>query len=313
MQLEPYDTPVPLRPSRRLPRKFARRVTPATRRLVEERLKIRRRRRFDRWKTQLRRLGKLAEEWRSSLLRWCAAAVVAALLTGTGFMLFSPILEVREIRVTRLDPRLDIEHVQEVLSSIFGRHMLFLSQGEIVDLLRQQVPDIERISMRKEYPALLHIRVELDPLVARLLIVAPDTPEEITASTGATLDFLTRRGFYVTAPETEQSGALPAVRLVDWGVRPLPGTRIVDPALLERLSAAESTLVREFGREVKERTVYLRGQEFHLALEGQDLWFDMRSPLDAELQRLRVFLQHKGFSEAKEYIDLRIADRVVYK
>ena len=76
---------------------------------------------------------------------------------------------------------------------------------------------------------------------------------------------------------------------------------------------AEQALDEQFGQKVRSRSVYLRAQEFHLLTQQYSLWFDLKSPLEAQLLRYRLFLQTVGKDTAKEYIDLRLTDRVVYK
>jgi len=39
----------------------------------------------------------------------------------------------------------------------------------------------------------------------------------------------------------------------------------------------------------------------------------MESPLEDQLERYRLFLQAVGKDVAKEYVDLRLRERVVYK
>jgi hypothetical protein len=59
--------------------------------------------------------------------------------------------------------------------------------------------------------------------------------------------------------------------------------------------------------------VYLRAREFHLDTPKLSFWFDLRSPLEEQLQRLRTFLTVVKFPEVKNYIDLRLIGKVVYK
>jgi hypothetical protein len=61
------------------------------------------------------------------------------------------------------------------------------------------------------------------------------------------------------------------------------------------------------------RTLFLRAQEYHLQTREWTLWFDMRSSIEDHLQRYRIFLREIPHEEVREYIDLRLKDRVVYK
>ncbi len=253
----------------------------------------------------------MRDDIRASAVRWTMAALIIIGLLVFGFLLFSPVIQVREIQVSRLSPRLDIEEVQESLMPMFGRHMFFLSSFEIASLLQDSIPDIDEITVGKTYPGTMHVRITLHPLVARLNIEEPDSAGG--TGTGTSIDFLTKQGIYIATTAARDIETLPQFSIVDWGVRPDPGTLLIQPKFLERMNASELTLLRQFGQEVSRRTVYLRAQEFHLLIDGKELWFDLRNPLEQQMERYRTFLREVGFEEVRDYIDLRIADRVMYQ
>ena len=258
-----------------------------------------------------RRLEVLWDGFRSNIIRWSLGGLIVIGLMVFGFLLFSPVIQVREIQVSRLSPRLDIEEVQESLAPIFGNHLFFLSSFEIASLLRESIPDIEEIRVSKTYPSTVHVRIALHPLVSRLHIEEPDSTGG--TATGSTIDFLTAQGIYIATVSARDTETLPEYSIVDWGVRPAPGDVLIPPQFLERMNAAELTLLRQFGQEVSRRTVYVRAQEFHLRIGTTELWFDVRSPLEQQMERYRTFLQEVGFDDVRDYIDLRITDRVMYQ
>ncbi len=271
-------------------------------------------RKKQRRKEQFRRVRRRAEvagkRIRESAVRWILVSTIIIGVLGFGFLLFSPMIQVREIQVVRLSPRLDIEDVQQTLAPIFGKHLFFLSAYDIAGLLRDSIPDIDEVRIGKTYPETLHVQISLRPLVARLRIVEPD---QQGTGTGSGIDFLTDQGIYIATTAAQDTETLPEIRIVDWGVRPEPGTKLVQPIFLERMNAAELTLLRQFGQEVVERSVYVRAQEFHMRIATLDLWFDIKSPLEEQLERYRTFLREVGLDAVRDYIDLRIADRVVYQ
>ena len=244
-------------------------------------------------------------------MHWIGALVVGVVALTIGLLLFSPLLEIQEITVQRYNPRLDTESVQQVLAPLFSRHLFFLHSREVEQLLRANIADVKSVKTTKQYPSMLSVAIELDPLVAKLQIIDPDEEGDDTG-TGAHIDFLTDHGVYIVSlvPDVDD---LPAVRLVDWGVRPNPGDALVNPAMLTRLWETETSLRHQFGHDISVRAIYLRSQEYHIQADGISLWFDMRSSLDEHLQRYRVFLQHVPREEVGEYIDLRLKDRVVHK
>ncbi len=249
---------------------------------------------------------------RRSALRWILSTLIVLGMLVIGFLLFSPALQIREVQIERVSPRLDIEHVQDVLAPLFNRHTVFLSKFEVLSALESAIPDLRSAEVSKVFPSLLKVRIELDPLVARLRILEPDA-QNAKAFTGATVDFLTSEGLYIATTAVQDTQTFPEIVIVDWGVRPDPNTHMLQPLFLERMNAAELTLLRQFGQEVRERRVFLRAQEFHLALDDFVLWFDTKSPLDDQMSRYRLFLREEDISKVQQYIDLRVSDRVIYQ
>ncbi len=308
---------------RRLPSRYNRRVQVSTRKFVQRRQQRRRQYLRERAKRLIHRFQRQLAGLSSLIRRFLLLFVAGLTLLIMGLMLFSPLFDVREIRVLRTDPRIDVEQVQRALVPIFRRHLFFLSASEVEPLLTGGMPDLTDVSVEKRYPSTLVLHLTLDPVIARLAIESPDAksaapvtgtgagPETHTVTLG---DYLTARGRYVTyLPSQVKLPPPPLIRIVDWGVRPSPWTTLIEPELLLLMREAEKALKEQFGQEVSERTVYVRAQEFHLRTKAYALWFDRRSSLEEHLQRYRIFLRTIGMPAAKQYVDLRLTDRIVYK
>ncbi|MCK5016730.1 MAG: FtsQ-type POTRA domain-containing protein [Candidatus Peribacteraceae bacterium] len=316
-----------LKSGRPLPKRYARSVNKETRKLVNKRYERRKQLKKERIRRSLRRVQQLFARWKREVGKWVLVTSVSIVILIIGLLLFSPLLEVREISVKRLNPRLDTEEVQQVLSSLFGKHMVFLQGSEIDELLRTNILDIYSVQIRKKYPSTLSVSIELDPLVAKLEIVDPNKPQAVEESdfsqTGALLttegeifspenDYITSKGTYVNTV-VQEGNELPLIRIVDWGVRPMPNDSLVDIELLERMHSTEVALESQFNHSVSIRAIYLRAREFHFFADGLSYWFDMTSSLDEQLKRYRTFLQYIPREEVIQYIDLRLTDRVVYR
>lgn len=240
------------------------------------------------------------------------AAIVLAVALFFVLLLFSPWTKVQEIRVIRRDPRIDIALIQQALHPLFGRRMLLLGRADVLPLLQTSMPDLQDVLVDVSYPSRLIVSVTLDAPIARAQVDEGD----YSAQSGALLrSFLTEKGIYMHYPPSSvpHAGELPLLRITDWGVRPIPGDRILSPALLAALKKTEELLRRDFGQDVTERLVFLRAREFHLLTAGKWMWFDTRSPPEEYLRRYRLFLQSVQREHAREYVDLRPIDRVVYR
>lgn len=251
---------------------------------------------------------------RRSLVPVLAIIASAALVIGVCVVLFTPLMQVRDIRVIRTDLRTDIDQVRKTLAPLFRRHLFFLPRREVTALLETTMPEIDTVDVEKRYPATLAVRLTLDPLIAELHVL--DGDGNPAAGSGAALrSYLTDEGMYLEYGEVQvgTGGVLPVIDVVDWGVRPLPRTTLINEEMLLNIRKAEQAILDRFGQPVRGRTVYLRAREFHLQTEAHSLWFDTASPLEDQLERYRIFLQAAGKEEAKEYVDLRLKDRIVYK
>ena len=312
---------VPLLSARRLPRKFNRSVSKRTRALAERRQQYHSRWRKERLRRVFHRMQRGMRAGQRFFLRWIIVGLSAALLLVLGYVLFSPVIRVREITVVRSDPRLDVEQVQQVLMPLFGRHPLFVSRLEVRALLKESMPSITDVELVKAYPAELRVTPHLEPLALRVTITGPDElqggqPEGVEDWK----DFVTEGGWYIQTATPQKAGHLPHVQLVDWGARPNPGTSLFLPDFLQRMRIVEQALSTQFGQTIVSRAVYLRAREFHLTVTtgGENakqltLWFDTRGTVEEQLQRYRTFLKGISPGEVTQYVDLRLKDRVVYK
>ncbi|MCF7844991.1 MAG: hypothetical protein K9M03_04150 [Kiritimatiellales bacterium] len=303
-----------LKKARRLPKRFRRPVTKETKQLLKRKNKNQKKKHWkDVWHRIARRNQRVFRGMWKSLAWWLAIFFFGLLMLGIGLITFSPLVQVREVRIQRVDARLDIEEVQRMLTPFFGRHLFFLPPYEVSALLFDSISDIRDVKVFKNYPQQLIVRIELDPLYARLNILDPDE-EALETGTGAIVDFLTDKGVYVIAPLQEQESELPLINLEDWGVRPIVEDKLVSSDFLVRVRETERSLIEQFGHVIESRSIFLRAQEYHLALDnGLDLWFDIRSSLESQLLRYRTFLRSVDLGTVEDYIDLRLSDRVVYK
>lgn len=299
-----------LKKPRPLPSRFNRPVNPTTRRLAERRHVRQRQFSAQKWKRKWSQTrDRLVDFW-EFVVRfglWIAGFCVLAVI---GILLFSPALQVREIRVSRADPRVDIEQVQRALAPLFGERLMFVASADVMPLLRKAMPDLDTAEIRKSYPSTLAVSLHPSPVIAQMKIDAADK-----AGSGVVLsDYLTRDGMYVqyAAQQVNTGTGLLLLRLVDWGAKPVPWTHLFDPSFLDTMRTAEATLAKDFNLKPSERIVYLRAREFHLKVGSVELWFDLRSTVAEQIDRYRLYLK-TAQGKAKQYVDLRLRDKIVYK
>lgn len=271
-----------------------------------------------RWSRRTVRLGNLiASEFRVWLM---IAAVVAVIALGA-VLLFAPFFDVRTIHIRRQDARIDLEEVQETLSPLFRQRLVLVTKAQVSELLRSQYPDMNRLEISKQYPSTLNVTIYTDPIVAMIRIDDSSAADgtgsgelfPMDAPENASWLYVTDRGYFITSPVPLTTDPLEKLTVTDWGVQPQNRTRFIAPEFLQTVIRARDALRRDFGLTSKEIRIFIRAQEFHIQTEKGALWFEFGSPLSLQFQRFREFLKSVSFEQVKSYVDLRIADKVIYK
>lgn len=257
--------------------------------------------------------------------KWLKFLALALAAFVVFLLLFSPILHVREIRVIRAEGRIALPAVLQALAPLYGRHLLMISAHDAAGRVKRAVPDASDVYVRKRYPSELVVRIAVSPLVARILIDPPGAGADDLASSydaapdsGAiagetTADFLAANGMLVSTVHVTVSQPMPVIRVVDWAARPVPMHPLLTPEFMDRMKRAENALALEFGQQIATRTVFLRAREFHLDSPEIGFWFDARTPLEDQLQRLRIFLGKVKLQDVKSHVDLRLTGIVIYQ
>lgn len=245
------------------------------------------------------------------LLLFLPLVVVA----GVVLFLASPALSLQTIIVHRESLYIDVEEVQRLLAPSFGEHLLFLSRREHERILRDALPEVSSVRIRKRYPSTLEVTLYLVPLAARAIVVDPDATDHDVLSTGTGVllsDGITLEGVYLSFSVPVEP-SLPLLYIVDWGVRPVHRQPILSPEEVGTLLTSLSQLQEDFGFQPEFTILYLRGREFHVRTNTLLLWFDFVSPLEEQLQRLRTFLRTLPPGEVQEYVDLRLHNQIIYR
>ncbi len=305
---------MPLKKARRLPKHLNRPASPFVRSMAKKYYRttmVRRRMRTISHGT--RKWTKVASAVGSEFKVWIGIAAIISVLAVIGILLFSPIFDVKQIQVRRQDARLDVEEVQEVLKPLFRTRLPFITKNQVFGMLQEHYPDIRNIEIAKEYPSTLIISAYLDTVAARLALDEPVYGTGSTSGSGS-YAYVTTDGYAVFSP-IALAGAenLPTLKITDWGVKPTNRTFLLSPDFLQTIFQARDMLADNFGFQVTDIMVYIRAQEFHVRANKVSLWFDIASPLALQFQRFRDFLKTVPLDQVKEYVDLRISDRVIYK
>lgn len=310
--------PVLQRPRHPLPRKFRRPVNPRTRTFARRRHARSMGRSLERLRRARRRFELAARTTVHWIRRYGLIVASTLLVLVMASLLVTPVFEVRQIRVKRSQSRVEVQKVVEALSPLYRRRLPFLQSHEAVDLLKSVVPDLESVVVSKDYPHQLTVSINVQPLVAMLDIATSATatspaPRPAASPEERSYDYLTANGVYVTAPQSQSGTVLPTIRIVDWAVKPVPGTILLTPEVQQKLKDISGGLQEQFNQKTGVPTVYLRAREVHVNVGKVNLWFDLHSPLDEQMERYRLFLATVAPGEVKQYVDLRLRGKVVWR
>ncbi len=309
-----------LRSPRKLPRTLNRPVSRYTRALVKKRRTRQNSRKRQQmasfWRRRSMKIGKVVL---SELRLWAIIGVTSIVVIGAGILVFSPLFDVKQIRVQRDDSRLDAEEIQHTLSPLFRHRLFLITRAQIEELLLPKFPDIIGVNINKDYPSTLNVGMRLDPLIAKLTIV-DDAPVQMgsgvvlapATGTGG-YSYLTAKGYVLLSQVKLEKDALPGVKVRDWAVRPDQRSFLLDPAFIKTFFDTKTQLEGFFGTPVTAMTVYVRANEFHLQDQGKSFWFDATSSIDEQFARLREFLKVTNLNQVKFYVDLRLTDKVVFE
>lgn len=310
---------MPLRSPSRLPRRFIRPTSRYTRSVVTRR-HARQRRKLDRGALKshaARKAARIARILREELLLWTGVLMGALVVLLIAVLLFSPAFDVKRITVRRLDARIDSEQIEQALRPLFAQRLFLVTKAEVNALLTEKFADITSVDIEKEYPSTITVTVHFDRIVAELDVRSPQG-EDLASGSGAlvagsgSFAYVTTRGHAVLS-QLKLAENLPTFAIVDWGIRPTHGMRILDEDFILRIFETRRAVEEDFGIEVSGITVFLRAREFHFTTPGFALWFDTASTAQQHFDRFRRFLEIVPLAEVTQYIDLRLADRVVYK
>jgi hypothetical protein len=313
---------MPLKAPAKLPKHLRRRASPLTRTLARKYCQVpdrRARRRKEMFVRFSRKAAKFSAFVASEFRIWMLIGAGTIVVGVVAILLFAPFFDVREMHVKRQDPRIDPEEIQETLSPLFKQRLVLVTRGQVEAMLQSAYPDVERVDIAKEYPSTLQVTVYLEPVAAQVKIDEGDLQATASGSmiTGSgtveTYSYVTKSGFFVTSPIRLTSSPLPVLTITDWAIRPQNRTVLLQPDFLQNIFLARDTLRRDFGLTTVSTIVFLRAQEFHIRTNKLVLWFDLRSPLTVQFQRFRRFLKEVPIDQTKEYVDLRIADKIIYR
>ncbi len=222
---------------------------------------------------------------------------------------FSNYFKITEIRVADelLENEILGEEIKSTINATLGKNLIFHNTENLRMKILDSFPEIEQVTVEKDYPNKIIIQFAEYPLVANI----------INESYTMKKNYIVNSIGYAIKEDLEGPN-LPYIRISS--EEPLnPETPIIEANKLRYILETIIYFEDKFGMRVVEVVYKKTPREIHLLTEKNFyIWLDMQLPADEQLKKLKKALVKLDiYNENLEYIDLRIAggngDKIIYK
>lgn len=252
----------------------------------------------------------------TNILFFSLTIILAGIALGISF--FSPFFEVSDIIVTRDTVFVDIEEVQQTLSQVIGKNILFLPTEQLETDILNLFPSVETVHISKVYPKT--IKAELKTHNVFALLKKRGSDEQYVLFDNGVL-----RASSVLGEDTKQvDGVLQIVvptyeELGDGSqgvldqVFPLGDKKqYLSQDMVDKISNLLDTFHKNFSEKDATIELFPLENEVHIMLQsGTRIMFWLDRDVDTQLFKLKTIAQGVDlYSGELAYVDLRIIDRV---
>jgi len=234
------------------------------------------------------------------LIQWNFLGKMLFFLIFLGVLLtiFSPYFKLKKIEVLRHDPSTDITVIQEVLSDLIGKNMLFLTKQEVKTTLLKKFSSLNSIVVKEKWPDNLIVEVGISPAIFNILL--EKTADHFSLSADGILLF------------KKASEGLPLIRLKNYEKPLRSGMILAEKSEMEALIKIYHYLQDDHHIPVKDIDWFFYAYEAHFfTLQGVGLWIDLRESIENQLEKLHHIEELCPFRRGEvKYVDLRIPKKV---
>lgn len=228
--------------------------------------------------------------------------VVYAILFSNYFTVTDITLKNREIENQNI-----AEKIKKTISKTIGRNILFVNTTDLETKVLASFPELERVTLDKDYPHTILIEFSEYPLVANVI------NESSTVKKSYILNAI---GYAVK--ENYEDKNLPYIKIKS--EEPLNTKNIIiETSKLTYILNAKSYFEDKFGMRITEILYKPVARETHLLTEkGFYIWLDIQRPFEQQFKKMKKALVKLNiYQDSFQYIDLRIAgsngDKIIYK
>lgn len=237
--------------------------------------------------------------FRGSVIFW---GFVILSLGVIGFAFFSPYFQVSSMEIERDNPNFDTSELEQFLSDVYGRNLLFVSTPDLETDLLENFPEFFSVNMKEVWPNTLKVEVVLRK--PAWVVFNQET---------ANFSVLSEDGVVLKDRPKEE---LLTIRVFDYPDELVMGERWVEAKVLDQIAQAYQSLRVDFGVMIEHIDFFPDAREVHFGRQGGGaFWVDLLGEdLEKQLKKLDWGEDYVNFRDGGfEYIDLRIPNQVFVK
>ncbi|MBL4694277.1 FtsQ-type POTRA domain-containing protein [Candidatus Gracilibacteria bacterium] len=204
------------------------------------------------------------------------------------------------------DPLIQAQ-IPEKINSALNQNLPLLNTNNLEEKINSAFPSINNVQVSKDYPNTIVVKYEEFPLISNLALKTPNINKSY---------ILNSMGFAVK--EDLKKNTLPLITM--YQDNPInKDEAVIDAHKLKYILDAVLHFEDKFSLNITEITYKKTARELHLRTEKDFvIWIDTQQSYDAQFKKLKkALIKLDIYSEALEYIDLRIAggsgDKIIYK
>lgn len=239
----------------------------------------------------------------SSLLRGSALLTIACtfMLGFTLFAVFSPYFDLRQALVTRDNPHIDVQAVENLMKEFYGQNLLFVSKSTVKSRLLETFPEFRAVDLTEKWPNTLQVDITLSPPYYQIL-----------NEFDATFSVLSEDGVVL---RQEAADGLPVIKLIRYEQSLVPGEKFASTQVLRDINYLQAFFTEELKIEIDETRFLPIAFEVHLVADnGTVFWFDLRSEVELQARKINLVADEINlYTQKLEHVDLRIPNQVFWK
>lgn len=248
-----------------------------------------------------------------TLTRFKKIFFLLLLTGGIGFfiygMIFSDFFNIKDIIVNNknFENESISNQVKNTLKTSIGKNIFLLKIEGLESKLLNIFPELEKITIDKDYPNTLSVEFLEYPLVANVINESNIIKKNY---------ILNSIGFAIKEDLEDQN--LPYIKIkTDEPINPKKA--VIEKAILNYILEAKTYFEDKFGMKIKEIQYKPVPRELHLLAERDFyIWLDIQKSYEDQFKKLKkAIVKLDIYKENLEYIDLRIAgnngDKIIYK